>query len=68
MLGEFLAEEKLDELFLTLAPQVAGREKGDGRLGLVEGKHFAPEHPLWSKIVSVKRAGNHLFLRYALTQ
>jgi hypothetical protein len=33
--------------------------------GLVKGKRFAPEHPLWGTLKSVKRAGSHLFLRYA---
>ncbi len=66
LFGEFLAEGKLNELFLTLAPQLAGRKDGDGRLGLVEGKHFSPEHPLWGKLISIKRAESHLFLRYGL--
>jgi len=33
--------------------------------GLVKGKRFAPGHPLWGTLKSVKRAGSHLFLRYA---
>jgi riboflavin biosynthesis pyrimidine reductase len=66
LLGEFLAAGRLDELFLTLAPQIAGREPGDARPGLVAGRHFAPEHPLWSALAAVKRANSHLFLRYAL--
>jgi riboflavin biosynthesis pyrimidine reductase len=65
LLGGFLAAGALDELFLTLAPQIAGREVGDARPGLVAGRRFAPEHPLWSALVAVKRAGSHLFLRYA---
>lgn len=65
LLGDFLAEECLDEIFLTLAPQVAGREAGTGRLGLVEGRRLAPDNPRWSKLVGVKRGGSHLFLRYS---
>jgi riboflavin biosynthesis pyrimidine reductase len=65
LLGDFLAEQFLDELFLTLAPQIAGRDASTERPGLVAGKHFAPEHPLWGTLVSVKRGGSHLFLRYA---
>jgi len=65
LLGDFLAEHALDELFLTLAPQIAGRDKQVERLGLVTGKRFAPEHPLWGTLIGVKRAGSHLFLRYA---
>ncbi len=65
LLGDFFAEQVLDELFLTLAPQIAGRDASTDRPGLVEGHLFAPEHPLWATLVSVKRAGSHLFLRYA---
>jgi riboflavin biosynthesis pyrimidine reductase len=64
-MGDFLAEGRLDELFLTLAPQVAGRDASLERPGLVSGKVFAPEHPIWSELVGVKRGGSHLFLRYA---
>jgi riboflavin biosynthesis pyrimidine reductase len=66
LLGDFLAEQVLDELFLTLAPQIAGRDDEQvERLGLVRGKLFAPLHPLWGTLISVKRGGSHLFLRYA---
>jgi riboflavin biosynthesis pyrimidine reductase len=66
LLGDFFAEQVLDELFLTLAPQVAGRDGQVERPGLVMGKRFAPEHPLWGTLIDVKRGGSHLFLRYAL--
>jgi riboflavin biosynthesis pyrimidine reductase len=64
-LGEFLAEQCLDEQFLTLAPQVAGRNGSPARPGLVAGKRLAPEHPLWGTLVGVRIGGSHLFLRYA---
>lgn len=64
LLGSFFAEHCLDELFLTLAPQVAGRDKTIERPGLVSGMLFAPEFPLWGSLVSVKRETSHLFLRY----
>jgi riboflavin biosynthesis pyrimidine reductase len=65
LMGNFFAEHCLDELFLTLAPQIAGRDGSTERPGFVAGKSFAPEHPLWGTLMSVKRGGNHLFLRYA---
>lgn len=68
LMGDFLAEGRLDELFLTLAPQVAGRDASIQRPGLVSGKLFAPEQPLWSELIGVKRGGSHLFLRYAVGQ
>ncbi|HEU5384132.1 MAG TPA: dihydrofolate reductase family protein [Ktedonobacteraceae bacterium] len=65
VLRAFLAEGLLDELFLTLAPQIAGRDAETSRPALVEGQRFAPEHPLWGALIGVKRGGNHLFFRYA---
>jgi len=64
LLGDFFAERLLDELFLTLAPQIAGRDDATERPGLVAGQLFAPERPLWGTLLSVKRGGSHLFLRY----
>jgi riboflavin biosynthesis pyrimidine reductase len=65
LMGDFFADRCLDELFLTLAPQLAGRGDANERPGLVAGKRFAPEHPIWGTLVNVKRGGSHLFLRYA---
>jgi riboflavin biosynthesis pyrimidine reductase len=65
LMGKFFAEKCLDELFLTLAPQIAGRDAARERPGLVAGQSFAPEHPLWGTLIGVKRASHHLFLRYA---
>lgn len=65
LMGDFFAEQSIDELFLTLAPQIAGRDGHIDRPGLVSGKRFAPEHPLWGTLIGVKRGGSHLFLRYA---
>ena len=62
LLGAFLAAGRVDELFLTLAPQVAGREVSP-RPGLVEGAAFLPEAAPWFDLQSVKRGGEHLFLR-----
>jgi riboflavin biosynthesis pyrimidine reductase len=65
LMGDFFEGKCLDELFLTLAPQVAGRDGSTGRPGIVAGKRFAPERPLWGTLSGVKRGGSHLFLRYA---
>src|SRR4051812_18186465 len=68
LMGDFFAERLLDELFLTLAPQVAGRDGAMERPGLVSGKLFAPEHPVWGTLVGLKRGGDHLLLRYAFAK
>jgi riboflavin biosynthesis pyrimidine reductase len=47
--GDFYAERLVDEQFLTLAPQTAGRDAGDGRLSLVMGKTFAPQQAALSR-------------------
>jgi riboflavin biosynthesis pyrimidine reductase len=65
LLSHFLAERCLDEQFLTLSPQVAGREDANERPGLVMGASFAPHNPRWARLLSVKRAESHLFLRYS---
>lgn len=65
LMSAFLAEGLLDALFLTLAPQVAGRDRSTPRPGFVDGALFAPERPTWGTLVDVRRGGSHLFLRYA---
>jgi len=66
LFAAFLAAGCVDELFLTFAPQFAGRARGSRRPALVEGRAFAPEGAPWAALLSVKRAGGHLFLRYRL--
>jgi len=66
LLGDFLADRVLDELFLTLAPQIAGRDHTVERPGLVSGHCFAPGDPRWLKLTDVRRANDHLFLRYQI--
>lgn len=65
LMGDFFAGKCLDELFLTIAPQVAGRDGSVERPGFVVGKRFGPERPLWGTLAGVKRVGSHLFLRYS---
>jgi riboflavin biosynthesis pyrimidine reductase len=58
----------LDELFLTLAPQLVGRDASTPRLNLLEGVALWPSAPAWARLVSVRRAGDHLFLRYRFAE
>jgi riboflavin biosynthesis pyrimidine reductase len=67
LLGSFYQEHLIDEQFLTLAPQIAGRDTGDGRLGLVMDRIFAPRNPRWGALTDVRRGGSHLFLRYSFS-
>jgi riboflavin biosynthesis pyrimidine reductase len=66
LLGELLAADLADELFLTVAPQVAGRSPSVQRLSLIEGVAFDVAAAPWWRVASVRRAANHLFLRYRL--
>ena len=65
LIGTFFNDHLLDELFLTLAPQIAGRDDIHIRPGFSAGKQFAPENPIWAKLIGVKRSDDHLFLRYS---
>jgi riboflavin biosynthesis pyrimidine reductase len=64
LFGEFLAGGFMDELFLTVAPQIAGRVTEEPRPGLVENVQFSPTTAPWWKLVSVRNAADYLFLRY----
>jgi riboflavin biosynthesis pyrimidine reductase len=64
LFGQFLGAEAVDELFLTLSPQIAGR-KGDAiRPGLVQGTEFMPDLAPAFQLLSVKQTAEHLYLRY----
>jgi riboflavin biosynthesis pyrimidine reductase len=66
VLASFLAVGAVDELYLTLAPQLAGRAAERPRRALVEGAAFSPADAPNARILSVKQAGEYLFLRYAI--
>jgi riboflavin biosynthesis pyrimidine reductase len=67
LLGTFYKERLIHEQFLSLAPQLSGRELGDRRMSLVMGKSFAPRDPLWGKLIDARRGSELLFLRYAFS-
>lgn len=64
--GALLAQRLVDELFLTVSPLLAGRG-ATHRLGLVEGTELLPQRMDEASLLSLRRSGNHLFLRYGLT-
>jgi riboflavin biosynthesis pyrimidine reductase len=64
LFGEFLAGGFMDELFLTVAPQIAGRVAVHPRPGLVANVEFSPATAPWWKLLSTKSAADYLFLRY----
>lgn len=68
LFGTFLAHGCVDELFLTLAPQFAGRDAKRQRPGIVAGAEFLPQTAPWLKLLSVKQCASHLYLRYDNSQ
>jgi riboflavin biosynthesis pyrimidine reductase len=67
LFGQFLAADVVDELFLTLSPQIAGRERDVTRPALVQGVQFMPDSAPWFQMVSAKQRAAYLYLRYRRT-
>jgi riboflavin biosynthesis pyrimidine reductase len=65
LMGELIGKGLLDEAFITISPVVAGRDR-EARLGMVAGAEFLPGRGLWSRLLSVRRHEDFLFLRYGL--
>jgi len=65
VMGQLLEDGLLGEAFLTLSPVVAGRGE-EPRLGMVEGIELLPAKGAWSRLLSARRHGDYLFLRYGL--
>jgi riboflavin biosynthesis pyrimidine reductase len=68
LFGQLLAGGWVDELFVTVAPQLAGRSGHAPRPGLVAGTAFAPKEAPRLGLRSLRRSGDHLFLRYAVAR
>lgn len=64
LMAPFLKEALIDQLFLTIAPWIAGRDEVAPRPGLVAGARFDLE--AFARLRSVRADADHLFLRYAL--
>jgi riboflavin biosynthesis pyrimidine reductase len=65
LMGELIGKGLLAEAFITISPVVAGRDR-EARLGMVAGAEFLPGRGLWSRLLSVRRHEDFLFLRYGL--
>ncbi len=69
LLASFLEQAWLDELFVTMSPQVIGRGPTGERPSFSGPLALAPEQAVWGTLLSVKCAveDGHLFLRYRLS-
>jgi riboflavin biosynthesis pyrimidine reductase len=65
LIGELIKADALNEAFITVSPVIAGRDREE-RLGMVAGAELLPSRGLWSRLVSVRRHHDFLFLRYDL--
>jgi riboflavin biosynthesis pyrimidine reductase len=63
--GAFAAAGAIDELFLTVSPLLTGGSAAT-RLSLVEGAEPGRDGLVHAELRSLRRAGDHLFLRYGL--
>jgi len=63
--GELVGRGLVDELFVTVSPILAGRIASGRRLGLVEGVELLADARVGLHLLSLRRAEEHLFLRYS---
>ncbi len=68
LFGRMLGERAVDELFLTLAPRLAGRSAQRNGIALVHGTAFDPDRSPAPSLVSIRRSEDFLLLRYRLTR
>ena len=64
LFGQMLRDHLVDELFVTLAPQIAGRATDTPRLSLLEGTAYTVAEAPWSRLMDLRRSDSHLFARY----
>jgi riboflavin biosynthesis pyrimidine reductase len=64
----FLKRRLVDELFLTIAPQIVGSGLLRARPTFAVTVNFDADEAIWGSLLSVKRPnkGSHLYLRYRL--
>lgn len=67
LLGEFLAADLMDEIFLTIAPKIFGNQD-KSTLTLVEGRLFPIEEVKNLKLISVNIVDDEVYLRYAINK
>jgi riboflavin biosynthesis pyrimidine reductase len=65
LMGELIDGGLLEEVFLTISPVIAGRNV-EQRLGMVDGVELLPKVGVWGALLSARRHGDYLFLRYRM--
>lgn len=63
LFGELVQSGCIDELFLTISPQLFGHDAGDGKKALLDGVNM---NGVELELRSLRRHGSHLFTRYSV--
>lgn len=63
LIAQLLAQDLLDELFITLAPKIVGSKEGT-TMTMVEGTLFSAENIKQFNLISAETVGDEVFLRY----
>jgi len=66
LVAELLRAELVDELFLTLSPVLLGRSAAEPRVALVEGAAFSAADAPRLELLSARRDGDFMFVRYSV--
>lgn len=61
--ASLISQGQLDEEFLTISPVVVGSSTDTYRPGLFEGIPLEPANKYQAKLQSIRKAGNHMFVR-----
>lgn len=61
--ASLITQDQLDEEFLTISPIVVGSSSENSRPSLFEGVALSPGNAYRAQLESVRRSGNHLFVR-----
>lgn len=62
--GAFIKAGVMNEPFITRSPLVVGESPGNPRPSLVEGVGWLPDDAPRMQILSARKAGDHLYMRY----
>lgn len=65
-LGTLVAEQLMNELFLTVAPRLVGPPRKGSRKSLLEGADVLGKAGADARLLSLRMHGSHVFLRYRL--
>ena len=66
LFGQLVASDRIDELFLTVSPVLAG-QRDDRSFGLIRDIEFG-RTPKPGRLLSLRRHESHLFMRYGLSR